>query len=237
MTCVKSDDLCESTSPSFECYCCTEVPDRPCQDYGCREFFNGQGRCLEEVNQNSVCVESGELCCDGKVPVITDVTCKFTVDNIVTNVQYDGNVLPVTGTTNNWQHENTVSFTTSPSGFGELRITGEDYNDIHTNNHCVWGGLLLKCEAADTNSPWHNFMSDTANWRADGGSPICTNNLGFVAAANGNIPFIQSLIASGAKKIWIENETVTLIGGPKHCRCCMNYEQQLHAADATITKQ
>merc|ERR1711974_402221 len=99
---------------------------------------------------------------------------------------------------------------TVSSGNGELKIRGTDWNG---SNNCVGGGLLLKCEAADSRSPWHNFKSDTVNWRAHDGSPLCTKYAGFVEYS-GSIPFITQLLHSGAKKIWTSHKTVTLIGSP-----------------------
>ena len=142
--------------------------------------------------------------------MITKVTCKFTVDNVVDGVWYNGISLAITGKINDWQKEKTVSFSTVSSGNGELKIRGTDLNG---SNNCVWGGLLLKCQATDPRSPWHNFKSDTVNWKAHDGSPLCNNNAGFVKAG-GHIPFIKHLLHSGAQKIWTSHKTVTLIGSP-----------------------
>jgi len=150
----------------------------------------------------------------------TVVTCKLTVDNEIKTVSYNGITLSVTGDKRNWQKENTIQFETGKQAntnrltVGVLRIEGEDW-ELNNGANCIWGGLLLHCQAEDTSSPWHNFKSDTDHWQTLDGSEVCSNSEGFVSIRHsGNIPFIRSLLASGAKKIWSDQKKVTLIGSP-----------------------
>ena len=146
------------------------------------------------------------------------VTCKFTVDDEVKTVQYEDRTLTVNGNLRDLESEKTIEFSTRPNEIGELRIEGKNNQD---GDNCVSAGLLLHCQAANTSSPWHNFTSNTANWKTLDGSEVCTNGEGFVQNP-GNLAFIQSLLANGAKKIWSEKQTVTLIGKPltgtNHCK-------------------
>ena len=139
------------------------------------------------------------------------VTCKLTIDHKIDSVAYNGASLPVTGLSNYWWHENSVTFQSCDyCNPGELVIKGSDI--ISTANHCVWSGLILHCTAGDTSSPWHNFVSDTIHWKVSDGSTPCTNNGGIAGATW--INFIADLLATGAKKIWSNQIEVTLIGGP-----------------------
>ena len=140
-----------------------------------------------------------------------NVQCSFTVDNVVNYVKYNGQTLSVTGTLNNWTKENRISFRScNPEAPGTLEIRGTDSN---SNNNCFWGGLLLRCTADMTSSPWNNFMSNAANWKDERNQRPCQNDLLFPRVGR-NIGFIKSLNSAGAKKIWAARKTVTLIGTP-----------------------
>ena len=142
-------------------------------------------------------------------PGTVTVTCKFTVDDEVIEVKYDGNVLPVAGTLNNVFNEKTTSFTPRSDGLGEIEVTGED---INLGGHCMSAGLVLFCEATDVNSPWHNFKTNLGNWRAADGSALCSDTEGW---SGNRYLFIRNMFNRGAKKIWTRNKIVTLIGVPK----------------------
>jgi len=142
----------------------------------------------------------------------TVVTCKLTADNEIKTVSYNGIILSVTGDKRNWQKQNTFQFETWSEPEDVLSIAAEDWNN---SQNCIWGGLLLHCQAKDTSSPWHNFKSSTDHWQTLDGSELCSNSDGFVSHRfSGNIPFIRSLLASGSKKIWSAQKKVTLIGSP-----------------------
>ena len=62
----------------------------------------------------------------------TDVTCSFTIDNVVDSATYDGITLAITGDENlaNWVEEKSVTFESCyDSSPGTLVIKGSD-NDV-----------------------------------------------------------------------------------------------------------
>ena len=73
----------------------------------------------------------------------------------------------------------------------------------------------MHCVASDSSSSWHNFVSNTKNWKDKNDKKIlCQNDQGFIPPGK-NKPFIASMLNNGAQKIWIKDEkTVTLIGSP-----------------------
>ena len=89
-------------------------------------------------------------------------------------------------------------------------ILGTDYNG---NNHCYWAGLLLRCTASKSSSPWHNFISDKTHWKVENGATPCQNDKLFPVVGNG-IPFISALNSFGAKKIWNNKKIATMRGSP-----------------------
>ena len=140
------------------------------------------------------------------------VTCKLTIDNIVEFVKYNDNDLTISGgDANKWTEEKEITFQSCDySSPGTLEIRGTDQNG---GGHCVWAGLLLHCVASDNSSPWHNFVSGVTNWKDKNGGVLCQNDQGFVDQTT--YPFIASLLANGAKKIWTEGEkSVNLLGSP-----------------------
>ena len=72
----------------------------------------------------------------------------------------------------------------------------------------------MHCSASHQNSPWHNFVSDEFNWIVDNGDIPCQNDKNF-PQVGADIPFIASLNSIGAKKIWNNEKTATLLGSPK----------------------
>ena len=96
---------------------------------------------------------------------------------------------------------------------GEIRIEGQD-QDGSNFDHCISAGLLLHCQASDTKSPWHNFKSDLKNWKAEDGSPLCSNDGGMLNPQYNNITFIRSMVQAGSKKIWTSEREVALAGRP-----------------------
>ena len=142
-----------------------------------------------------------------------EVVCIFTVDNEIDFVKYNGNFLTISGgDINDWQKKKEISFQScyrnSP---GILEIKGTNWEE---NDHCKWAGLLMECTASHISSRWHNFVSDdNANWKSENGDALCQNDELFPRVGSG-IPFIASLNENGAKKIWTEEKTATLIGSP-----------------------
>merc|ERR550517_109741 len=67
MICIKNEKLCKGLGPDSDCYCCSkELPNKPCPDIGCNEFFNGHGKCMRNGTTDLTCVESDKLCCDNE---------------------------------------------------------------------------------------------------------------------------------------------------------------------------
>ena len=89
-------------------------------------------------------------------------------------------------------------------------ILGTDWN---SNNHCYWAGLLLRCTASRSSSPWHNFISDKAHWKVENGATPCQNDMFFPVSG----AFISALNSFGAKKIWNNLKVATMWGSPGKC--------------------
>ena len=144
------------------------------------------------------------------------------MDNVINSVKYNGVHLSVTGTLNNWMHENVFSFESCDDALpGMLEINGTDWN---SSDHCRWAGLLLHCTAGRNTSPWHNFVSDNEHWTVATGATPCQGEEKFAGYfqpycsntcnAWHNSHFISSLNTAGAKKIWGSTKTVVLTGSP-----------------------
>ena len=161
----------------------------------------------------------------------------MTIDDKVLGAHYNKYYgLPITGNLNNWPEEKTTSFyscdVTNP---GKLSITGFDNN---FGEHCTWGGLLLHCTASDQTSPWHNFKTDTDQWKDENGNEPCSNNEGMIH--QGMPEFMQKMSQLGAKKIWANRQKVTLIGSPlpagKKCRDCNQCKEGYEGAKCDYCK-
>jgi len=101
MMCIKSDSLCKELSPNSDCYCCSkELPDRPCTDKGCNEFFQGHGRCTLDATSHSTCVVSDKLCCHDE----EEKPCKWTNwldhDNPSATGDWEEHIPPYSGAPN-----------------------------------------------------------------------------------------------------------------------------------------
>ena len=133
---------------------------------------------------------------------------------MVDSVSINGVLLTVDGELDNWEVEKTFTFSACDnSNPGSLVINGTDSNG---NQHCKNGGMIMMCTADDTTSPWHNFFTDDTNWvnNVDDSTP-CTEQTGFIpAASNKGITFITDMVDAGAKKIWVESQSVSLKGTP-----------------------
>lgn len=153
-----------------------------------------------------------------------NVTCKYTMDNVVNGHYYNDRPLPsevYTGVRGDWTKEKTFWFVESNyDNYGELKFVGQNWGP-EGMSHCVWAGLLLHCEAKCVHtgepietSPWHNFRSNMVNWHSEDGRELCTNDGGMIVVG-ANTEVIQALTATGAVKIWAgEFENATLIGRP-----------------------
>ena len=137
----------------------------------------------------------------------------MTADNVVDSVSFNGILLAVNGTLNDWKIEKTFTFNScDQSNPGSLVINA---TDLSGSNHCSAGGLIMLCIANDTSSPWHNFFTDDTNWinNEDNSTPCSLQN-GFLPAAVKRMPIVADMVNVGAKKIWAESKTVSLKGTP-----------------------
>merc|ERR1712226_71105 len=160
------------------------------------------------------------------------VKCEFTVDNEVLSVEYNDIQLEIKSSINctnsnqvddncikNWAIMKTFSFLYDGNDANNfLRIRGENWGP---EPNCIWAGLMLHCQAYGiqsgqivSDSPWHRFKSNIAQWKSEDGTELCANDGGMVAIGTNN-PAIQAFVAYGAVKIWGgERNTSTLIGSP-----------------------
>ena len=145
-------------------------------------------------------------------PSYCPISCTLTIDNVVDSVTYNGETIFVTNQLEGWHIPKTIEFSSCDnSNPGSLVVAGSD--EENTNRHCNTAGFLMACTADDTNSPWHQFVSDETNWTDSDGDPICVNSGGVLAVA-GQDSFVRDLEALGAKQIWVAKQTVTLTGTP-----------------------
>jgi len=205
---------------------------------GCMPTVNGHeyelcGDCIDErINPGTTqcsrwptvkeCQEGCAYYDGSTMPV--NVTCKFTMDNVVNGLYYNDRPLPssvFTGVRGDWTKEKTFWFVESSlTNYGVLKFEGQNWGP-EGMSHCVWSGLLLHCEAkcVETGepietSPWHNFMSNMEDWSSEDGRELCTNDGGMLVVG-ANTDVIQALLSTGAIKIWAgEFENATLIGKP-----------------------
>ena len=140
----------------------------------------------------------------------------MTIDNTVTSISYGGNEVTVTGTLTAWKQEKTFTFSTCDrSNPGSLTVVGVD---LDSGNSCQTGGMVMHCTCDDdTFNPWHNFVSNTVDWKQADGSAVCTSESNFIQAAiRQNVGFITDMLAVGAKSIWADSSEATLVGTPSN---------------------
>ena len=134
------------------------------------------------------------------------------MDNKVLSVKFNGASLSFSGEVNtDWRTKHNTSFVVPSDNLGKLEIKGEDAN---TSENCKWGGLLMHCTTNDTSSPWHNFVSDDANWKDEYNMKPCQNSDGIMAPPLNTAPILKFFRDKGSKKIWADRKIVTLTGGP-----------------------
>ena len=87
------------------------------------------------------------------------------------------------------------------------------------------------CKADDETSPWHNFVTDDTNWvNSEDDTAPCSEQNGFIpAASTRGIAFITDMINAGAKKIWSDTASVSLVGKPSPIGTLFNIKQVLFA--------
>ena len=140
----------------------------------------------------------------------------MTADNNVVSVKLmkeNGQLitLDVQGALGTWEEAKTVNF--HPGDNDEKGALVIQASDGYANqDHCKMAGFILHCEATDTTSPWHNFVSHKY-WRSEDSKNLCSDSeapfLGF------NKAFINTMLNVGAKNVWVDgNKEVTLTGSP-----------------------
>ena len=133
-----------------------------------------------------------------------EVKCRFTVDNIVDQVKYNGKIIKWSGKIG-WDNPKEFSFTPVPGGV--LEIKGHESNGVAG---CKNSGLLLECESSK-HPKWNHWGSNEKDWTTGDGRPVCISTSGF---------YLKGAKGYG-KKIWdsnnnVENKwgAVTLVGSP-----------------------
>ena len=97
---------------------------------------------------------------------------------------------------------------------GTITVTG--FHDSTSGSNCIEGGFIMHCSAQDTQSPWHNFITNDELWvdSADNSTPCQDDGTsGFLGSVTSG-SFIETLQDNGAKKIWADKTSVTLVGTP-----------------------
>ena len=91
------------------------------------------------------------------------VDCEFTIDNVVTNVTYNGKALTPSGDVNDWRAVKRIAFFEVPGA--QLALYGYDEKAGNTG-HCADAGFLMKCTAAS--GPFKDMTSGSSGWLAAG---------------------------------------------------------------------
>merc|ERR1711971_853722 len=189
---IRMEETCKDKKVAKKCKKTCELCD---DGQGCNESY--------KMQQNLTC-HSGDCDC---------VICTFTVDDVVDSVKYNGVSLGISGGPPGgatWEEEKVISFQSCCDNCpGVLEIKG---TDVNIDNHCYNAGLLLRCTASRSSSPWHNFISDIFHWKVENDAIPCQDNGNFPINAGAGIPFIAAMNSFRAKKIW-NNETNAILRG------------------------
>jgi len=120
------------------------------------------------------------------------VSCRFTIDNIVTMIRYNGEDLETSGTRATWGEPKVFEFIPVPGAI--LEIAGKDADP--RVNGCMWSGLLLECD--------NGFVSNPVDFKAYGSNePIVDYELSEPCVSAS--PFRLIGQTSDAQKIWAGN--------------------------------
>lgn len=125
------------------------------------------------------------------------VTCKLTVDNVLTHVRYNGIYLQLSGDLNSWQSTKTFSLPAHLVEGAYLEIGGYEFSDC---NGCACSGLLLECD--------NGFVSSASGWEAYGSdNEIISPSYGFgnVCISASKFRLRGSNPQFNAQKIWPSN--------------------------------
>ena len=134
-----------------------------------------------------------------------EVKCRFTVDNVVDEVKYNGKKINYTGNSRVWSAAKEFSFTPVPGGL--LEIKGHETRGVAG---CKNSGLQLECESSK-HPKWNRWGSNEKDWKTGDGRPVCISTSAF---------YLPGAKGYG-KKIWDSNNNVenrwgavTLVGAP-----------------------
>merc|ERR1719354_1024132 len=121
------------------------------------------------------------------------VSCRFTIDNIVTMIRYNGEELETSGNRAHWGTPKVFEFIPVPGAI--LEIAGEEATP-RDNFGCEWSGLLLECD--------NGFISNPVDFKAFGSNePIVDYELSEPCVSTS--PFRLNGQTSDAQKIWAAN--------------------------------
>jgi len=128
-----------------------------------------------------------------KDPAFDLITCRMTIDNVVTHVRYGGVDVDVSGDKTSWESVNTFTFKASPGA--ELEIGGYESSACHG---CKCSGLLIECD--------NGFKSNPSTFQAIGSnSPILTPQDRFQDVCKSSSGFYLKGQTSAAEKVWPAN--------------------------------
>jgi len=126
-------------------------------------------------------------------PAFDLITCRMTIDNVITHVRYGGVDVDVSGDKTNWKSVNTFTFKASPGA--ELEIGGYEKYSCHG---CQCSGLIIECD--------NGFISNPSTFQAIGSSsPILTPQDTYQDVCKSSSAFYFTGQTSAAEKVWPAN--------------------------------
>jgi len=144
-------------------------------------------------NYVSVCKEKEAAPQSLSVNTVNTVTCKFTMDNALMSVHYDGADITdtVEGDFGFWSVPKTVEFVAASDA--TLVVYGRETG--HNNNNCHASGFLMECTATDGNSAWNGLTTSSTGWRVYGvDTPITDKSI--ISGVNAVDDFTSALCTS-----------------------------------------
>merc|ERR1719242_746973 len=150
--------------------------------------FSQQG--VNNGNYASICKEKEA---DTSTSSESTVTCKFTMDNVVMNVYYNGVDITssVQGEKSQWNQVKTIEFVEVSDA--TLVVYGRETGS--NSNNCYASGFVMECTATDGNSAWNGLSTSTEGWRSYGvDGPITDSNI--LAGENAADDFLSPICTS-----------------------------------------
>ena len=168
--------------------CTSKYSDPGSGDVFYNRVFDGETLAYNWGTCETTCAVAHPEGCAAVTPVTepnfnpSNVVCSMTIDNSIESVKYDGQELTTdSGNVDNWGSVKKYSFTDAGTS-AKLEIYGYEWANC---NGCGCAGLGVHCVSDDSNSPWHNFVSDTTHWQSRVETPSAlvgqtVNNFGYV---------------------------------------------------------